>query len=497
MKSMEANARLIFEYGGDTTLVYELEPGREYVLGRSASCDIRIEEKSVSRKHLLIREENRAWHLRDVSGRNGIVVKGKQVPELIPRHGEKFYLGRVRCTFGEAGKQLSELTSTILKTGEPVDEEPVTSPEGIRADDGARGSEENEFVQTEQHPAVLPLVLCPVCGSNVQIIDIATAPDLQCHACAAQLGRLAERRVAELGGEHSTVIRSKATRGGAPTIGEYRVIREIGAGGMGRVFEGCDPVTGQRVAIKVLYAKANTKKEFADAFEKEAKALARIYHKNIVKIYRYGIHENSYYIAMEYVEGTNVKDLIEKKNRLPVDQAMEILRQALVALDHVHPKGIIHNDIKPGNIMLDREGVVKLTDFGIVQFGLEGDPMDLSSLGGTPGYLSPEVIKHSPRTPASDIYALGVTAYYMLCGHPPLRGKTPKETLKKHLREEPEHPSTYRELPFEVVSILARMLAKSRGDRYTSAKEILDDIDAMELGKNLDKKTIQLGRRWH
>jgi serine/threonine-protein kinase len=280
------------------------------------------------------------------------------------------------------------------------------------------------------------------------------------------------------------------------TIGEYRILAELGEGGMGEVFKGADPSTDQPVAVKLLHPRKGQEQTFAKAFENEARALARIHHKNIVKIFRFGMHGDVHYIAMEFVEGTSVKKMIEEHRKLPLEQAKEILRQSLVGLNHIHRAGIVHNDVKPSNILVDKAGNVKLVDFGIVQLG-ETHAMERRSFAaGTVEYLSPEVIQGSPPSQQSDLYALGVTLYFMLCGKRPFKGESAQETLRMHVEETAPHPAKHRDIPEPVVAILARLLAKDQAQRYGSAIEVLDDLDAMDLGHSLNKKTLSLGRRW-
>jgi hypothetical protein len=449
----------------------------------------------------------KGWFLKNISKTNGIVFKGRLVKKLRPRHGDVFQLGRVTCTFAEADRLLEGEAAQERPKEEPNAGEPAAIPaappsEAVEAEpapDAVEGEPAPEAVEGEPAPAAetpQPIITCPVCGSKVQIIDFATIEEISCPACAAQLGRLAVRHLEEAGILESVMLKTDARAATTPTIGEYRILAELGEGGMGKVFKGVDPATNQPVAVKLLHPRKGQEQTFAKAFENEARALARIHHKNIVKIFRFGMHGEVHYIAMEFVEGTSVKKLIEEHRKLPLEQAKEVLRQSLVGLNHIHRAGIVHNDVKPSNILVDKAGNVKLVDFGIVQLG-ETHAMERRSFAaGTVEYLSPEVIQGSPPSQQSDLYALGVTLYFMLCGKRPFKGESAQETLRMHVEETAPHPAKHRDIPEPVVAILARLLAKDQAQRYGSAIEVLDDLDAMDLGHSLNKKTLSLGRRW-
>lgn len=519
---MSPLARIVLEYGDSTTHVVELEPNAEYTLGRDPKCSIQIDEKSISRAHLLIRHDEKGWYLRNISNTNGIVFKGRLVSKLRPTHGDVFQLGRVTCTFAEEERLLQELAARASEPGPAEEQEEEERPENDREPEEGREEEEEAPPREEGEPAPdltadperpsgeaaepgtatqvvespQPIIVCPVCGSKVQIIDFATIEDLSCHACAAQLGRLAIRHLESVGIFDSVMLKSDSGGTSRPTIGEYRILAELGAGGMGKVFRGFDPVNNQTVAVKLLHPRKGQEKTFAKAFENEARALARIFHKNIVKIFRFGMHGSVHYIAMEFVEGTSVKKMIEGRRKLQTDQAKEILRQSLIGLNHIHRAGIVHNDVKPSNVLVDKNGEVKLVDFGIVQLAETRDKKKRSFAAGTVEYLSPEVIRGSPPTPQADLYALGVTLYFMLCGQRPFKGETTQETLRMHLEDTPLHPKKHRDIPEQLIAIIARLMAKAPEERYANATEVLDDLDAMDLGHGLNKKTLSIARRW-
>ena len=479
---MSLKSRIIFHYGEGTTQVVELDEDLEYLLGRDETCDIVVEEKSVSRRHITITFRDESWRFLAVSKNNGIIINGHRVYEFQPEHGQKFHLGRVLGTFAAAGLDLDADDTDVTENapGHPSGEGRPRAVDGV----------------TEQPPSNQPIVTCPVCGSKVQIIDFTILEDLNCHACSAHLGRLAVRHLENAGIVSNVLLQSAPDKSTELIVGEYRIVKELGSGGMGKVFQAVDRSTLQKVAIKILFGHKGNEQAFARAFENEARALARIFHKNIVKIYRFGLHGDLPYIAMEFVDGLSLKSKIQGPSRIGIDECLEILRQVLIGLDHIHNASIIHNDIKPSNILVRSDNVIKLVDFGIVQIGRPLFSGKRDHISGTVGYLSPEVIQGEPVSPKSDLYALGITLYYMLTGTRPLRGKDATETLELHLEKPIPNPQNLRFMPHETVCILARLLAKEPIDRYASAAEVLDDLDAMELSHPLNRLTVSAGKVW-
>ncbi|MDP6117778.1 MAG: FHA domain-containing serine/threonine-protein kinase [Planctomycetota bacterium] len=479
-------ARIVFEFG-TTTQVVELDPSEDYIVGRGDDANPRVNEKSVSRKHLRITCNAEGWLLENISKTNGIQYKKGVLQKLRPEHGDVFALGRVRCTFAEHGKFLGAQEGADLNTSQdsPQTEQPAS-------DEGPADPAKTQIVQTPPQP----LVYCPVCGTKVQIIDFVSIEELNCPTCRAHIGRLAIRHLDAAGIYDSILLTSKPSdKSSTLSIGDYRITEELGAGGMGKVFKGFEPGSDQVAAVKLLYP-SKTTDTFIQSFENEARALARLFHKNIVKIYRFGRHGNVHYIAMEFVKGTNVKKQIKEKRRLPIERCTEVLRQSLVGLDYIHKQEIIHNDVKPSNILVGEDGTVKLVDFGIVQLSGPVEEDKRSHVAGTVEYLSPEVVQGGSPTFQSDLYSLGITLYYMLCGKRPFKGKTPKDTLKMHVEKAAAHPSHHRGLPDELIAIMARLMAKDLKHRYQAATQVLDDLDSIDLGHSLDRATAQMGKKW-
>lgn len=205
------------------------------------------------------------------------------------------------------------------------------------------------------------------------------------------------------------------------TVGKYKIEKKLGQGGMGTVYKGQDQVLGRPVAIKVLSEAASQNQEMIQRFSIEARAAARLEHPNIVQVYDFFKAENQYFLVLQYVDGQSLADLIKKRGPLPVPMSIKIMIPSLMALHKAHSQGIVHRDIKPDNIMISKEGVVKVADFGIAKLKNEATKLTVTGqIMGTPHYMSPEqCMGESSIDRRSDIYSMGVTFYYMLAGSPP------------------------------------------------------------------------------
>src|ERR687896_2278138 len=212
--------------------------------------------------------------------------------------------------------------------------------------------------------------------------------------------------------------------------GRYRVMRKLGAGGMADVYLAEDEELGRRVAIKILNDRHANDEQFIERFRREAKNAAGLSHPNIVSIYDRGEAEGTYYIAMEFLDGRSLKELIVSRGPAPVNVAIEYARQILDALRFAHRNGIVHRDIKPHNVIVDAEGRVKVTDFGIARAGTT-QMTEVGSIIGTAQYLSPEQAKGAPVDQTSDLYSVGIVLYELLTGKVPFTGDTPVEIAMK------------------------------------------------------------------
>jgi len=265
--------------------------------------------------------------------------------------------------------------------------------------------------------------------------------------------------------------------------GRYRIERKLGAGGMAEVYLAEDQELGRRVAIKILNDRHAADDSFVERFRREAKNAAGLSHPNIVSIYDRGEAEGTYYIAMEFLDGRSLKELIVGRGPAPIKVAIDYSREILAAVGFAHKHGIVHRDIKPHNVLVGPEGRLKVTDFGIARSGAS-QMTEVGSIIGTAQYLSPEQARGAPVDQTSDLYSVGVVLYEMLTGQVPFTGDTPLEIAMKHLSEVPRPPSELRpEVPHDLDSVVLRALAKDKKDRPKDAAEFFKEFEIALLGE--------------
>ena len=262
------------------------------------------------------------------------------------------------------------------------------------------------------------------------------------------------------------------------TLGEFRILRLLGVGGMGRVYLAEQAGLEREVAVKILPERMMEDPSTIDRFEREAKLAAKLTHSNIAHVYTIGSEEDVHYVAMELISGGDVAGMMRERKRIPVDEAAEILRQALLGVACAHGSGIVHRDIKPQNLMLSSDGTVKVTDFGLARAVEAHSSLTASgTVLGTPLYMSPEQAHSQKVDGRTDIYALGATFYHMICGRPPFEGDTPISVMFKHVGEPLTSPKEIDpDLPEELCAIVAKMMAKKPNDRYETCEEVLQDL---------------------
>ena len=267
-------------------------------------------------------------------------------------------------------------------------------------------------------------------------------------------------------------------------LDRYEVGRLLGAGGMAEVFEGRDRLLARRVAIKVLQLQFARDPSFLIRFKREAQAAASLSHPNIVGVYDTGSEDGTHFIVMEYVDGRTLKEVIRAEGPLYPERAAEICADVCSALVAAHARGLIHRDIKPGNVMLTPDGKVKVMDFGIARATTSETITQTAAVVGTAQYISPEQAQGQAVDYRSDIYSLGCCLYEMLTGTVPFTGATPVAIAYRHVREDPTPPRMLNaDVPAPLEAICLKAMAKLPDNRYQTAAEFQSDLERFRNGQ--------------
>lgn len=286
-------------------------------------------------------------------------------------------------------------------------------------------------------------------------------------------------------------------------LGRYEVLGEIGQGAMGIVYKASDPLIDRVVAIKTinLGLALDEKEEFEGRFYQEAKAAGRLNHPNIVTIYDVGKSGDVAYIAMEFLEGRELRDIMNDGGLLPVEQVLDMVAQVAQGLAYAHEHEIVHRDVKPSNIMVVRDGHVKITDFGIARMASSAVRTQTGMVLGSPKYMSPEQVMGKALDQRSDIFSLGVMLYEMLTGQAPFNGENVNAIMYQTLNAVPAPPNTLNSAVPEMANfIVAKALAKKLEDRYQDAGDLAVDLRACRdtlprSGKQIDVSPPAGGER--
>ena len=279
---------------------------------------------------------------------------------------------------------------------------------------------------------------------------------------------------------------------GATVLGNrYEILRKIGDGGMAFVYQARDKLLNRIVAVKVLRPEFVDDQEFLVKFKREAEAVASLSHPNIVNVYDVGEDGKVHYIVMEYVDGQNLKEIIQDEGRLEEYTALDIAKQIARALSAAHRNGIIHRDIKPHNILISKDGrQVKVADFGIAKAVSSSTMTNMGSVIGSVHYISPEQAKGKHLTSNADLYSLGIVLYEMIIGRVPFSGDSPISIALKHINEDIAFTEEDKiNIPNSVRTIISKMTQKEPANRYQTAEEVIEDIEFVE--RNIDLPYIK------
>ncbi len=266
----------------------------------------------------------------------------------------------------------------------------------------------------------------------------------------------------------------------------YEIHRRLARGGMAQVYLARDRALDRPVAVKELVPEFATDPSFVERFRREAQAAANLSHPNIVGVYDWGAQDGTYFIIMEYIDGPSLSKILRTEGPLHPRRAAEIAAEVATGLGFAHSRGVVHRDVKPGNVLLTRSGESKVTDFGIAR-AMSSPDEDLTQAGsvmGTATYFSPEQAQGLPVDPRSDLYSLGVVLYELVAGRPPFNGDSPLAIAYKHVQDTPEPPSRHiSDLPAGLEAIIMKLLSKQPDDRYRSAEDLRVDLNRFLAGE--------------
>ena len=325
---------------------------------------------------------------------------------------------------------------------------------------------------------------CPKC-------DAENTQDSQfCKKCATSLTGVDESQ--PLPTQTIETPREELTTG-STFAGRYQIIEELGKGGMGKVYRVLDKKLNEEVALKLIRPDIASDKNTIERFKNELKLARKIRQKNVGSMYELLEEKGIHFITMEYVSGQDLKGLIRQTGQLTVGKAISIAKQICDGLSEAHSLGVVHRDLKPNNIMIDRGGNAKIMDFGIARAVKGKSITGPGVMIGTPEYMSPEQNEAKDIDPRSDIYSLGVIIYEMVTRKVPFRGDTALSIALKHKVEVPKDPKEYNaQVSDDLSHLILKCLEKEKENRYQNAEEVRSELESIEEG--IPTYTLDMGQ---
>ena len=329
-------------------------------------------------------------------------------------------------------------------------------------------------------------IKCPKCHSD--------NPDAS-HFCAECGTKLPPSEDISISRTETLETPTEELTTGSTFAGRYQMIEKLGKGGMGKVYRVLDKKLNEEVALKLIKPEIALDKKTIDRFSNELKIARKIVHRNVGRMYHLSEEKGTHYITMEYIPGEDLKSSIRRFGPLPIGKSISIARQVCEGLAEAHRQGVVHRDLKPNNIMIDKEGNARIMDFGIARSLSTKEITGEGVMIGTPEYMSPEQVEGKEADQRSDLYALGVILYEIVTGKLPFEGDTPFSIGMKHKSETPRDPKELNaQIPGKLSHVILKCMEKKREDRYKKAEEILSELNQIKTREPEAEKIIE--RKW-